>query len=143
MRFWARSRLPSIRFSFAAQLGPIAITTDTAVLQGLRHNTASLNRARLGLDQPTRRYRTLVALDVADIEIVDAGLRVIIRRSKTDQESEGVTIAIARGSVACPVVALREWLSAAEIREGPSSGPSTRPALSCRPGYRIDQWPIS
>jgi hypothetical protein len=38
---------------------------------------------------------------------------VKIRRSKTDQEAMGRTIAITRGDVACPVKALREWLNAA------------------------------
>jgi hypothetical protein len=44
---------------------------------------------------------------------------VTIRRSKTDQESVGATVAIVRGSVACPVKALKAWLGAAGITEGP------------------------
>ena len=65
------------------------------------------------------RRSELVALDVADIEETETGLLVTIRRSKTDQEGEGVTIAIARGDVACPAKALREWLDAAGIETGP------------------------
>ena len=42
-----------------------------------------------------------------------------IRRSKTDQQGDGATIAIARGDVACPARALREWLDAAGIETGP------------------------
>jgi len=38
----------------------------------------------------------------------------------------GVTIAIARGDVACPVKALREWLGAAGIEAGRYSARSTR-----------------
>ena len=64
------------------------------------------------------RRSELVALDVADIEETDAGLRVIIQQSKTDQDGEGTTIAIARGTIACPVQALREWLDAAGIESG-------------------------
>jgi site-specific recombinase XerD len=64
------------------------------------------------------RRSELVALDVADIEESEAGLRVTIRHSKTDQDGEGATIAIARGAVACPVRALREWLDAAGIESG-------------------------
>ncbi|MGY3407278.1 integrase [Bradyrhizobium sp. GM5.1] len=64
------------------------------------------------------RRSELVALDVANIEEVELGLRVIIRRSKTDQDGEGSTIAVTRGTVACPVRALREWLSAAGIESG-------------------------
>jgi len=38
---------------------------------------------------------------------------------KTDQEGAGQTIAIVRGSVACPVAALKAWLEAAGITAGP------------------------
>jgi len=52
--------------------------------------------------------------DVADIEETEDGLRVTIRRSKTDQEGQGTTIAIVRGAGgSCPVRALgmarRRW----------------------------------
>jgi hypothetical protein len=43
-----------------------------------------------------------VALDVADLEETEGGFKIIIRRSKADQEGHGVTIAIARGVTACP-----------------------------------------
>jgi integrase len=39
--------------------------------------------------------------------------------SKTDQEGHGATIAVVRGSIACPVAALRLWLEAAAITAGP------------------------
>jgi site-specific recombinase XerD len=65
------------------------------------------------------RRSELVALDVADVAETETGLLVTIRGSKTDQERAGVTIAIARGDVACPARALREWLDAAGIEAGP------------------------
>jgi len=61
------------------------------------------------------RRSELVALDVDDLDETDAGLRVIIRRSKTDQEGQGATIA----TVACPVAAVKVWLEAAKISTGP------------------------
>jgi site-specific recombinase XerD len=64
------------------------------------------------------RRSELVALDLADIEETSEGLRITIRQSKTDQEAEGQTVAIVRGSVACPVEALKAWLAAAGITEG-------------------------
>ena len=64
------------------------------------------------------RRSELVALDVADITEAKTGLLITIRRSKTDQEGEGNTIAIARGDLACPAKALREWLDAAGIETG-------------------------
>jgi hypothetical protein len=65
------------------------------------------------------RRSELVALHVADVAENETGLLVRIRSSKTDQEGEGVTIAIARGDLACPVKALRAWLDAAGIEAGP------------------------
>jgi site-specific recombinase XerD len=65
------------------------------------------------------RRSELVALDVADVTEIGDGLRVKIRHSKTDQESEGRTIAIARGDIACPAKALSAWMDAAGIKSGP------------------------
>jgi site-specific recombinase XerD len=65
------------------------------------------------------RRSELVALDVDDLRETEGGLLVTIRRSKTDQEGQGRTIAIARGSVACPVRAVRNWLDVAAIAAGP------------------------
>jgi hypothetical protein len=61
----------------------------------------------------------LVALDVEDIEETKEGLRVTIRRGKTDQEGKGATNAIIRGSLVCPVTALKAWIEAAGITTGP------------------------
>jgi site-specific recombinase XerD len=72
------------------------------------------------------RRSELVALDIADIEELPEGLRVTIRRGKTDQEGHGAVIAIVRGEVACPVNALREWLRAAGITDGPVFRPTRR-----------------
>jgi hypothetical protein len=47
------------------------------------------------------------------------GYRVLIRRSKTDQEGEGQEIAVPRGLKLWPVEAVERWLAAAEITEGP------------------------
>jgi site-specific recombinase XerD len=65
------------------------------------------------------RRSELVALNVEDLEADAAGLKIYIRHSKTDQEGHGATIAVVRGSIACPVAALRLWLEAAAITAGP------------------------
>jgi site-specific recombinase XerD len=64
------------------------------------------------------RRSELVGLDVEHIEEISEGLRVYIAASKTDQESQGTTIAITRGLEACPVRAVREWLDASCIKHG-------------------------
>jgi integrase len=53
-------------------------------------------------------------------------MRVSIRRSKTDQEGKGEVIAIVRGSVNCPVKAVKNWLQAISITEGTMFRPVTR-----------------
>ena len=66
------------------------------------------------------RRAELVALTVADLAFVADGLRVTIRKSKTDQEAAGQVIAIPHGSVwFCPVAALKHWLAVADIEAGP------------------------
>jgi site-specific recombinase XerD len=64
------------------------------------------------------RRSELVALDIEDIEETELGVKVTIRQSKTDQEGQGQNIAIVKGSVACPVAAVRAWLKAAGIETG-------------------------
>ncbi len=67
------------------------------------------------------RRSELAALDVADLNFTAEGLEVILRRSKTDQEGAGRKIGIPVGThpEGCPVRALRAWLDAAAITEGP------------------------
>src|SRR5262245_57335119 len=90
-------------------------------LRGLRDRAILL----LGFAGAFRRSE-LVGLDVTDLEFCTGGLRVSIRKSKTDQEGLGVKIAIARGSTACPVDAVSAWLKASAIIEGPLFRPVTR-----------------
>src|SRR5271166_5672723 len=67
------------------------------------------------------RRSELVALDVEHVTWTRADMKLLIERSKTDGEGEGAEIAIVRGQApeTCPVTALREWLTAAEISAGP------------------------
>ena len=65
------------------------------------------------------RRSELVALDVADLAWEAKGLRVTIRRSKTDQDGEGAVVAVPEGRRLTPLTHLRAWLDAANITEGP------------------------
>jgi integrase len=67
------------------------------------------------------RRSELVGLDVTDIRTTPSGLRLMIPRSKTDAAGEGAEVGITRGNQAetCPVRALRAWLRAAKIADGP------------------------
>lgn len=73
------------------------------------------------------RRSELVALRREDLTYCDAGLELLLRRSKTDQEGIGRTIFIpyARGN-RCPVRALTDWLEMAGITAGPLFRPINR-----------------
>jgi len=67
------------------------------------------------------RRSELLALDVRDVVEVPEGLKIFIRRSKTDQEGKGRWIGLPYASVlsVCPVRSYRDWLAASGITEGP------------------------
>jgi integrase len=65
------------------------------------------------------RRSELVGLNVEDIGFCEQGVLITVRRSKTDQEGYGRTIAVPtskRGP--CAVAALRQWLAASELSTG-------------------------
>lgn len=70
-----------------------------------------------------RRESEVSALNVEDVQFTAREMIVTIHRSKTDQEGEGVTKRLARLSeeneMICPVRAVRAWLDAANLAEGP------------------------
>ena len=64
------------------------------------------------------RRSELVALRLSDVEWVKEGLRVTIRRSKTDQDAAGATIAIPEGRRLRPKALLDAWLEQGGITDG-------------------------
>jgi integrase len=92
-------------------------------LIGIRDRAMLLNGFAAAL-----RRAELVALEVEDISFVPEGLILTIRRSKTDQNAVGEKIAIHSGQTlnTCPVRALKDWLTAADIRSGPIFRPVNR-----------------
>lgn len=74
------------------------------------------------------RKSEAVNLRMEDIRFDDEGLRLCIRRSKTDQAGVGATLGLARGArrSTCPVCALETWLQRSGIDKGPVFRPITR-----------------
>ena len=68
------------------------------------------------------RRSELVALNVDDVSEDDAGLRLVLRKSKTDREAEGAIRGLPYGShpITCPVRAWRRWLEVSGITTGPA-----------------------
>ncbi|MEG8222904.1 tyrosine-type recombinase/integrase [Sphingomonas sp. HH69] len=96
----------------------------------------------LGLAAALRRSE-LVALQLSDVQLVDQGLTVFVRHSKTDQEGEGATIAVPAGKVLRPVAHLNAWLAVRGGAPGPlftrigTKGEFTTAAMSDRSVARL------
>ena len=67
------------------------------------------------------RRNELVSLDYDDLDFVPEGLKINIRRSKTDQFGEGSTKGLPyfNNSQYCPVVSLQKWIKISKIGSGP------------------------
>jgi site-specific recombinase XerD len=83
-------------------------------LQGLRDRALLL----VGFAAALRRSE-LVALNVVDVTARPRGLILHIRQSKTDQVGAGADIPVPNGKLLKPGAALRAWLEAAGISDGP------------------------
>jgi len=67
------------------------------------------------------RRNEIVSLDYDDLDFVPEGLKITLRRSKTDQFGEGSVKGLPYfdNSQYCPVVSLQKWINAAKIHSGP------------------------
>ena len=67
------------------------------------------------------RRNEIVSLDYEDLDFVPEGLKINLRRSKTDQFGKGFTKALPffDSSQYCPVVSLKNWLEISKINSGP------------------------
>lgn len=100
---------------------PATAQAITAMLAKLPDTTVGKrDRALLVLGFAAALRRSeLVALDVEDLEITAEGVRVNVRKSKTDQESRGYIISIPRGTKLKPAQAIEDYLRATGIDDGP------------------------
>ena len=66
------------------------------------------------------RRAELVSIDYEDLEFVPEGVKIIIRRSKTDQFGEGMIKGLPYFSnkTYCPVLHLKKWLELSNIKSG-------------------------
>jgi len=67
------------------------------------------------------RRNEIVSLDYDDLDFVEEGLKIQIRRSKTDQFGEGSVKALPYfdSSKYCPVISLKNWIEISKIESGP------------------------
>tara|TARA_B100002051_G_scaffold261998_1_gene284150 strand:- start:5088 stop:6002 length:915 start_codon:yes stop_codon:yes gene_type:complete len=66
------------------------------------------------------RRSELVSIEIDDVEFVTEGVKIFVKRSKTDQSGEGMTKGIPYFSNPnfCPVVSLKNWIKKGEIKSG-------------------------
>ena len=66
------------------------------------------------------RRSELVNIDYDDLEFVNEGVKIFVKRSKTDQSGEGMTKAIPYfdNKTYCPVIAIKNWIDNSEIKSG-------------------------
>ena len=67
------------------------------------------------------RRREIVSIDLEDIEFLPEGLKINVKRSKTDQFGEGMIKGLPYfyNQDYCPVVNLKKWLEISKIKSGP------------------------
>ena len=67
------------------------------------------------------RRTELVSIDYEDIELVPEGLKITIKKSKTDQFGEGMIKGLPyfANDRYCPVIHLKKWLEISKIKKGP------------------------
>ena len=67
------------------------------------------------------RRNELISLNLEDLDFVFEGLKIYIRRSKTDQFGEGFTKGIPYfdNYLYCPVKNLQKWLNISKLKKGP------------------------
>lgn len=101
----------------------LIIFTRPHTLRGLR-DIALLS---LGFSGAFRRSE-LVSLNHGDLEFVPEGLKINLRRSKTDQEGAGMVKSVPFGQnpKTCCVRAVQRWLQASAIQSGPIFRPINR-----------------
>ena len=67
------------------------------------------------------RRNEIVSLDYEDLDFVHDGLKINVKRSKTDQFGEGSIKAVPyfENSIYCPVTIIKRWLNISKITSGP------------------------
>lgn len=65
------------------------------------------------------RRSELVGLEVEDLSVTDEGIRVRVRRSKTDQTGAGQVVPVLDGPRLAVKAALADWVASAGITSGP------------------------
>ena len=104
-----------ILISYLKQLIDVIDKQDSEDIKKLRDRSIIL----IGFSGGFRRNE-IVSLDYDDLDFVEEGLKIQIRRSKTDQFGEGLVKALPYfdSPMYCPVVSLKNWIVISKINSG-------------------------
>jgi len=104
---------------------PILINDLKVIINAINKDKNQINRSKnkalllIGFAGGFRRSE-LVAIFLDDVEFVPEGVKIFVRRSKTDQSGEGMTKGIPYFSSPdyCPVISLKNWIQEGKINSG-------------------------
>ena len=112
--------------SFQKSKKPILINELKQIIKAI--DTTNKNKGRVLRDKAIIltgfsggfRRSELVSIDYNDLEFVSEGVKIFIKRSKTDQSGEGMIKALPYfdNKEFCPVTFLKKWLDISKIRNG-------------------------
>ena len=111
--------------SYQKSKKPILINDLKLIIDVIDEDKNEKNRFKnralilLGFSGGFRRSE-LVGIDYEDLDFVTEGVKIFVKRSKTDQSGEGMTKGIPYFSNPkyCPVVSLKKWIEKAKLRSG-------------------------
>jgi len=111
--------------SYQKSKKPILINDLKLIIDVIDKDKNEINRFKnkalilLGFSGGFRRSE-LVGIDYEDLDFVREGVKIFVKRSKTDQSGEGMTKGIPYFSNPkyCPVVSLKKWIDKIKIRSG-------------------------
>lgn len=118
-----------VRKGMRRTLGTAFDQKDAILLEDLRRMLEAIPEGRIGIRDRAillvwfigcMRRSEVAELNFEDVTFQRDGVRVVIRKSKTDQDKQGAIIGLPYGSnpLTCPVRSLRDWIEEAQITEG-------------------------
>jgi site-specific recombinase XerD len=104
---------------------PILINDLKLIINAINEEKKEIKRFKnrslilIGFSGGFRRSE-LVSIEYDDLEFVTEGIKIFVKRSKTDQSGEGMIKGIPyfKNKDYCPVIALKKWLEYSKIKNG-------------------------
>ena len=114
-----------IKGSYQKAKKPILINDLKQIINAIDNDKNEKNKVKnralilVGFAGGFRRSE-LVAIHYEDVDFVPEGVKIFVKRSKTDQSGEGMTKGIPYFSNQkyCPVISLKNWIEKSEIKSG-------------------------